>query len=282
MTAFATRGEKGGLPFHYDGTDNLIVQLRGKKRIRIADNPTIIYPLTTYNPGHVLVQEDLLPRHGKNPPSRPVNPKLIVLEPGMALFMPAGMWHTTEHRVESFSLSFVFEWPRAADLLLARLRMELLQSPEWRRPLYGAWSQDDGTRTDAERRLSGALADLTGAVSRVRAADALTEAPSAAASATYFGPDTRFSRAPFVQFVLSSLRNGNTEVQVRSTVSFTKAMIEISAKYVPACRWIAARKGEFSFGDLVTQTGVGEDIARDLLSTLTQVGPVSRIPFRSA
>jgi Cupin superfamily protein len=281
LTAFATRGDKGGLGFHYDGTDNIILQIKGKKRVQIADNPTVAYPLVTYNPGHALVSDDLFPCRGKAPPSKPVDPKVIELSPGMVLFMPAGMWHATEHKVESFSLSFVVEWPRAADLVLARLRMELLQSSEWRRPLYGAWSADDAIRADAEARLSVTLAGIAKPASRVRAADALAEVPSPTAAAAYFGPDTRFCRAPFMRFVLHRMRNGAFELQIRSTVSYTRSVLEIAPEYIPACKWIAAQRGQFSLGDLVEQTGVGLAIARQFLSTLTQVGPIARVPFRA-
>jgi hypothetical protein len=281
LTAFATRGDKGGLGFHYDGTDNIILQLKGKKRVQIADNPTVAYPLVTYNPGHALVSEDLFPCRGAAPPSKPVEPQEIELEPGMALFMPAGMWHATEHRVESFSLSFVIEWPRTVDLVLARLRAELLQAPEWRRPLYGAWSSNKKIRADAEKRLSLTLAGMEGLVSQVGAADALAEVPSAASAAAYFGPDTRFCRAPFMQFVLHQLKNGAHELQIRSTVSYTRSVLEIAPEYIPACRWIAVQRGQFSLGELVKKTGVDLSVAQEFLSTLAQVGPIARIPFRA-
>jgi Cupin superfamily protein len=281
LTAFATRGDKGGLGFHYDGTDNIILQLQGKKRIQIADNPKVAYPLVTYNPGHALVSEDLFPCRGAAPPSKPVRPKTIELEPGMVLFMPAGMWHATEHRVASFSLSFVIEWPRTVDLVLARLRAELMQAPEWRRPLYGAWSADQAIRADAEAQLSVTLAGMQGPLSRVRAADALAEVPSAAAAAVYLVPDTGFCRAPFMRFALRRLKNGAGELQIQSTVSYTRSVLEITPEYMPACKWIAAQRGKFSLGEMMAETGMRLPMARELLSTLAQVGAIARIPFRA-
>ena len=281
LSAFATPGGKKGVPFHYDPTDNIIVQLRGTKCIRIADNPKVSHPISDYNPGYALTREDLLPLRGEPPPSGPLKPTLLVLKPGNVLFLPAGMWHATEHPEESFSLSLVFEWPRAADLVLERLRMELLQHHEWRRPVYGAWSRRAKIRGKAEALLSAALSGLPQHASRLRARDALIEVSGQAASELYTTSDTLFCRAPLMDWVFTrgAEKNGSWQVRIQSKTSPTHWVLESDERYVRLCRWIASQKGVFSVRSLVEGVGIGIGEARSALSPLTTVGAIRRVPF---
>jgi hypothetical protein len=100
---FASPGEHRGLEPHYDGDAVIIAPLRGTKRVELA-NPSTPHAPSQYNPGYRLLAEDLSAAPDHIPSLGPENPKLVELEPGMALFMPAGCWHATEHLEESLSL----------------------------------------------------------------------------------------------------------------------------------------------------------------------------------
>ncbi|MGE0711959.1 MAG: cupin-like domain-containing protein [Planctomycetota bacterium] len=119
--AFLWLGPAGVVtPLHHDLTNNLVVQLFGRKRFLLI--PALQVPWL-YNFQHVYSQVDLRdPDLERFPDLARVTPLEVVLEPGDALFLPLAWWHWVEGLSVSISLSFTNfalpnSYPRAAEPL---------------------------------------------------------------------------------------------------------------------------------------------------------------------
>ena len=100
-------------PLHHDLTNNLLVQIVGRKRIVMA-SPAETPKL--YNRHHVFSEISNLadPRLDleKYPKLASVRQYEVVIEPGEALFVPIGWWHQVEALDFSVSISYTnFRWP---------------------------------------------------------------------------------------------------------------------------------------------------------------------------
>lgn len=98
-------GPKGTVtPLHHDLTNNLFVQIYGRKRFRFI--PALQVPLM-YNFHHVFSEVDLLNPDLERFPEF-ANARVIdfVVEPGETLFIPIGWWHHVVALDVSISLSF--------------------------------------------------------------------------------------------------------------------------------------------------------------------------------
>lgn len=97
-------GPKGTLtPYHHDLTNNLLVQVRGRKRV----NMVAAYDVARMkNSQHCFSDwrgEDLGPG-----PATPDRPEVLNCDigPGEAIFLPIGWWHHVEGLDMSISMSF--------------------------------------------------------------------------------------------------------------------------------------------------------------------------------
>ena len=137
--AFASPTTDGVAP-HYDVEDVISVQLQGSKKFHVAPVDEIRYPAgMQYSPGDD-PEAMLYPQiQGRFPDWQGVQFKCVEMKPGSVLFMPRGTWHKTEAEGPSLAVSIILKPPPAVDTVLEQLRWLLLQKPEWRKPLYGAW-----------------------------------------------------------------------------------------------------------------------------------------------
>jgi len=107
-------GPKGTFtPLHHDLTNNLIVQVVGRKRVVMAspaETPKLYNRLHVFSDvGNVIDPELDLSAYPKVADARLHE---VVLEPGEALFVPIGWWHQVEALDFSVSLTFTnFRWP---------------------------------------------------------------------------------------------------------------------------------------------------------------------------
>jgi 50S ribosomal protein L16 3-hydroxylase len=137
-----------GVPMHFDGKENIIVQLCGKKRWFISANHMVSYPLHDYLPD-ALRQSELQLYASLPLKNYPPSPETIIdLEPGSLLFLPRGYWHQTMAIEDSVSLSIAIATPTRLEILLGDLRAALVQDPVWRSPVI-ARQATEGWRTSA-------------------------------------------------------------------------------------------------------------------------------------
>lgn len=154
------------VPMHFDGTEVLVVQLRGRKRWLVAENTTISCPDFSYFPGE---PDGKGSRDGGGrrafersfdwPAAMPASASVHVMAPGSALFVPRGWWHETLAQDVTVSLTFKVGAPSAISLVLAALERRLRSDARWRSPLpvWGASAQ----RAQAATRMDGLMHDLS-------------------------------------------------------------------------------------------------------------------------
>jgi ribosomal protein L16 Arg81 hydroxylase len=59
------------------------------------------------------------------------------MQPGSVLLMPRGTWHYTEAKQDSMAMSIILSLATQIEFSLSVLKSTLLQSSEWRSPVYG-------------------------------------------------------------------------------------------------------------------------------------------------
>lgn len=102
----------------------------GAKRWRISVSENLEFPLV----GHQIGRQASSRISGLVPDCMP--PYIgFIQESGDCVFVPPGVWHSTECLVESLSLDFAIDPPRRSDFLLNELRCDLESVVEFRTPL---------------------------------------------------------------------------------------------------------------------------------------------------
>ncbi|WP_053981904.1 cupin-like domain-containing protein [Marinagarivorans algicola] len=104
-------GPKGTFtPIHHDLTNNMLVQIYGRKKITLI--PAMQVPWL-YNDKGVYSQVDFLNcDERKFPDMKNAKPVEVILNPGEAIFIPIGWWHCVEALDVSISSVFTnFKWP---------------------------------------------------------------------------------------------------------------------------------------------------------------------------
>jgi hypothetical protein len=279
LEVFATPGRGGGAGAHFDATDNIIIQLRGTKRIRVAPSG-VRFPVSSLHPNVDLSAEQVA-QCGARTPVVPARLTTVQLRPGSAIFVPAGHWHATEHPGDSLSVSLVFKWPRPIDVALASLRAELVRSPEWRAPLYGGWGTR-GARTAAARRLARLLGTLPRAAGALSAPEAMRQVADLAAGFKYLDERARFFRVASMRMSFareSRARGAPTVLTIHALESYDRTVIELDEAYVAPCRWIARADETVTVGDFLAAFAgrMTIDRAREILSQLTAAAAIQPV-----
>jgi 50S ribosomal protein L16 3-hydroxylase len=122
-----------GVGMHFDANENFMVQLAGSKTWRVAPNRHLSYPPTNYvarPEAQGGLPSDVMPT------GMPDDSQEIVMEAGSAAYIPRGYWHETTASSEG-SLSFGCTWelPTYGELLATKLMLNVVGSPEWRKPV---------------------------------------------------------------------------------------------------------------------------------------------------
>lgn len=91
-------------PLHHDLTNNMLVQILGRKRVTLI--PAMQVPWV-YNDSGVFSAADYPDFDEKRHPAmKNVRPLEVLLQPGESLFIPVGWWHCVESLDISISVSF--------------------------------------------------------------------------------------------------------------------------------------------------------------------------------
>ncbi len=128
---YATPDGKGTAP-HFDQNINFVLQIHGTKKWTLATNESVNNPMVRHTMGQPVDPEMISYLSKTMPEKMPEKTTTFDLRPGSLLFVPRGVWHSTEAHGDALALNFTFTAPAWADLFLAALRSRLLLSPEWR------------------------------------------------------------------------------------------------------------------------------------------------------
>ncbi|WP_226595809.1 cupin-like domain-containing protein [Marinobacter nauticus] len=98
-------GPKGTFtPLHHDLTNNMLVQLYGRKKVTVYPPFQIPY---LYNDKGVFSEIDVRdPKHERHPLFKNAKGMEVILEPGDAIFLPIACWHVVESLDISISITF--------------------------------------------------------------------------------------------------------------------------------------------------------------------------------
>jgi 50S ribosomal protein L16 3-hydroxylase len=124
-----------GTRMHFDEQDVFLVQLRGRKRWRVAPQKEAPCPPHGYMGKGVHRELSLIAK--SFPAAMPKGAKAVILEPGSVLYVPKGHWHTSETLSDSIALTLTFPSTSMLDVVLGGLRRRLLAREEWRRTATG-------------------------------------------------------------------------------------------------------------------------------------------------
>ncbi len=253
LTAWASPSEDGAA-CHFDANDVISIQLRGTKRYEVAPVREIRIPYgRQYSPG-IRPFEELYPQTANGFPEwQGIRFQTIDLHPGSVLFFPRGTWHRTLVSEDSLAAAIVIDPPPALDCLLSQLRLVLLQDPQWRKPLYGAWGDgDDRARAYAQAQLL--LRELPKAVGVISSQDLILPTISEEKRLALIDQHTRFQRVPRTSVIVEQGSGSeNPEMQwVRIVfdndrdVQETFATVEVPRRYMATLEWISRHKLPFS------------------------------------
>jgi ribosomal protein L16 Arg81 hydroxylase len=247
MAAFASPlGD--GLAVHYDASDLISVQLQGTKTWHIGPVEEVAYPVgRQYSPG-TIPNDNHYPQMRRGfPEARPDRLETVVLHPGSVLVLPRGTWHSTEAVDASLSVSFNIDEPPALDSILEQLKSVLIQDPDWRRPLYGAFGSPERQRSMLER-TSHLLADLPDKVAQTSAHHVLLSMSSREQQLAQIHEGTYFQRNPGVIVVTARETSDTVLVSVRKRVDEATSLAEfnLAPNYMPIVEWVTSQSGSFS------------------------------------
>lgn len=145
---------------HFDNREVFVVQLRGRKRWRIARNDVLPMPLMPHSVGNqVHMFNAFVPAAALASPEMPADALELVLEPGAALFVPRGFWHDTQALDDSLSFSLNLRAPTWAELFADRVTAELGRTAAWRASAFDLRAQQP-VADELIRALKRALAAL--------------------------------------------------------------------------------------------------------------------------
>lgn len=270
LVGFASaEGKGGGLLPHWDAKEGILIQVQGRKRIRLAPNLDAVDPTTSHTPGTRISEELAVQVEGGvplGPPARKL--RVVELRPGSAIYLPRGYWHTTEPLDESLAVAIDFTFPTIAELLLPQLNLALLASAPFRQTVKAAW----GSSASFDSR-AAELAKLLPSAARI------LEALDARELLASVDDETRLRfRSAGAQFVCQNIqhsvvRNADDtfDVKIQWFGGLSHTTLNLKAEYLPACEWIFGQKGRFSLRDISTAfPRVKQERLRKLLYFLVQ------------
>lgn len=279
LAAF-TNAPGSGLALHHDRFDQLFFQIEGTKRFRYAPSGFVTNPDTQFSPFTAALPEfgqtyrNGFPASAAGLEERGLETEL--LEPGSALFMPAGTWHTTAEQTErALSVVVVVRAPSRLDVALNFLRYYASQSPEWRARPYGAFAADPpaaATEHDALARLLAELGPRLSSLSPRAAFDAWRSHGHSVGALADYPRDARFER--YIRIPNSSLEfkpsgaDGKLGCVVQSgPTSRPRASTELAVNEEarPVLEWVLATHRAFSLDEAA---GRFPEFARDDLADL--------------
>ncbi len=130
----------GATPLHLDPQAVFTIQLAGTKRWRVSRAPAVEAPLRPMI--HEIVGSERFAQLAREAPWLAVvapqdeaSLDAYTLEPGDVLYVPAGVWHTTDTSTGSFSLSLAFEPYGVLELVRDHLQQALRADPAFRASL---------------------------------------------------------------------------------------------------------------------------------------------------
>ncbi|REJ07945.1 JmjC domain-containing protein [Halobacillus trueperi] len=152
----------GGFKAHFDAYTNFIFQIKGKKTWKLQDNVNVNYPVQHYD----LVEAPYLPEEldsywdGLHPEEELPEADIVDLIPGTMLYLPRGIWHSTESNEETLALNITLGQPTWMDLFLSTLRQEMVKNEDFRKLAYNFNTVQDTDKEKMKKNLEKMIEQL--------------------------------------------------------------------------------------------------------------------------
>lgn len=237
----------GGVTCHFDSEEVFSIQLAGEKRWRIGKSQ-IEYPWAVqFNPGDPLLDEELYTIAAQGFPQPDTGSmEEVEMKPGSVLFLPRGTWHQTEAGDESLSLSIMVRTPPAAETMIDALRLRMLQDPRWRRPLFGAWGNQEQNR-EAQERWRELLGEVSAVAEGLSMDNALLSPLGEVERLERLNFRSRVQRRPEARMVLNA-RGERVEIFCRDKAGAEQCYVqlEVPANMRTLFEWLSDARQAFS------------------------------------
>ncbi|HEU4412399.1 MAG TPA: cupin domain-containing protein [Polyangiaceae bacterium] len=265
---------------HFDPVDTITLQIKGRKRWRIAPNEHAPLPTAGWATLDRAPAPDLrFYAEGPLPAAMPAGAEEYTLEPGAVLYVPQGYWHETDSDEESVSLHVHLLPVAWVDALLAALRAKLLADPRFRGPANDLWAPQ--ARAEVAEVTEGLLRDFAAAAGRLSADDVL---PTPAPSAGEVRPNDRFVRRPLAGLWVEPSPAGGGARRVTLAVSEhgreRETSVQMPPEHLEACRLFTqgADAPAWSAAELAARTpGLSCGQALELVQLLLDARYVRRV-----
>ena len=263
-----------GAPTHFDGEDVFSIQLAGTKKFEVAPMTEYAFPYgPQFGPG-ARTFDDMYPQVEKDGFPDPAQAAwtTVNMAPGSVLFVPRGTWHRTTAEQDSFAISLGIRPPSVMDAYLEQFRRLLLQDPEWRRPLYGAYGNAQ-QREAAIARAQELIEKLPELVDLLPATDLAP--PLLIDQLKNIDRSMRFQRELYTRIDFEP-GQGLETLRIKAwsfDVSEHEIMkMSIVPQLSPVFRWLAESKVAFTAGELADRfPAVPFEQLQKLLEVLTQI-----------
>lgn len=255
MGAFASP-RNDGVACHFDAEEVFSIQLQGSKLFHVAHVREMSYPYgMQFTPG-IAPYNDMYPQVNEGFPDwKSADFETIEMQPGSVLYMPRGTWHRTEALEDSLSVSIILRPLNAVDCVLEQLRLLLLQDPQWRKPLYGAWGGGN-LRAPALAHLRACLTELPEIATLLTAENVLLPSLSEAKRSAAITRESRFQKAPTARLEVEGEAGHKTEqivyIKLRDSEvgEKTTVRLEVPAKIFQIIKWLGEQSAPFCAGEL--------------------------------
>ncbi|MEM7253021.1 MAG: cupin domain-containing protein [Pseudomonadota bacterium] len=206
MSAWVS-ADDNGVACHYDPFDTFSIHIKGEKTWELAPVDEVRFPtIKQYSPGSVPDYELYPQMRDGFPDWGDKEFQTVEMRPGSVLYFPRGTWHRTHASSNTIAITIVLRPHNSIDLLMPQLRALLMQDPQWRQPLYGAWGADGSSEFE---RLQTLLASLPGRIEQLDAGTLLREALTPEQRLRNADAHTRFQRKPAI--VVEPSDTGSTD-----------------------------------------------------------------------
>jgi len=243
VMSFSPAGAGAALGLHYDAFDVISIQLQGTKVWMLGVNEDVEFPLSSFETAAPrsfgIATADGAPPSLRPTPSLERLPRAPALEriemrPGSVLFVPRGVWHSTQEVSKgepSVTLLLKMSPPSFVEILITALFTELSARPEWRTPCVGLFRPGD-LREDAVNKFKDLAASLQLDPDTLLLKHfMLDRAPPAMLA---------FHRAEGATLRVERAASGGTSALARLKTSAGTCELDVDAALVPLCHWFAA------------------------------------------
>lgn len=272
---------KCGISCHYDSVDVFSIQLQGTKKFDLAPVSELRHPWGYQFNAGTRPRDDMYPQATEGFPSwEDAKFQSVEMAPGAVLYMPKGTWHRTEAAADSISISIGLEAPSAAQCVLEQLRLLMLQDPEWRKPLYGAWG--DGAMRDAALAQAKSLIDkLPDLATMLETELMVMPTTPELRRVSQMNVSSRVQRTPNTSLIVGPPHADTTEEDSLLAIIETSdrgikritSEIEMPSRCAPVLRWIDEQRGSFRISELAGKfPELSEDQHLQLVQALSNAG----------